>query len=444
MRVADALSGLTDRVSLTASVSPLWLLLAVAAFTLACLGAFAASSMLVYSPTKLLNRLDGDQTRVDDLAAREGELQVTARLFLVGGLCGTVLALQYGFDPDSLPWTLTAFGALALFLCGVLPAAVAERAAEATVLRLEPLLRWPGVLLRWPVVRPIQLATRGALRLLRIREEPTSNPAEVAEEVMAAVADSVTEDELPAEEKTWIGNIVNLKDVQVSAIMTPRTDIAAIPASASLREAMAIAARHGFSRYPVFADKIDEIVGVFHVKDALRLPAGPALEASVRTLVHPPLFVPETMRGAQLLRRFQAGKLHLAIVLDEYGGTAGLVSVEDVLEEIVGDIADEHDAAEPAAAPEESIQVVEQGRIVEIPARTPVEEVNALLGTELPEDGDWETIAGLVIAHLNKIPAVGETFAIDGAEFKVLRADDRRLSRLRVTAVHAPAPEPRG
>jgi len=151
------------------------------------------------------------------------------------------------------------------------------------------------------------------------------------------------------------------------------------------------------------------------------------------------LFVPETMGAAQLLRRFQAGHQHMAIVLDEYGTTAGVVSVEDVLERIVGDIGDEYDDPHETTPAPEQIRVIEAGRVLEIPARTTVAEVNELLGTELSEEGDWETVAGLVIARCSHIPRVDETVVVDGVEFRVLAADERRVQRLRATAL---APQP--
>jgi CBS domain containing-hemolysin-like protein len=200
-----------------------------------------------------------------------------------------------------------------------------------------------------------------------------------------------------------------------------------------------VALQHGFSRYPVYRERVDDIAGIFFGKDALRLlQAEGDAQKPVETMMRPPLFVPESMGVAQLLRRFQADKVHIAIVLDEYGTTAGVVSVEDVLEQIVGDIADEYDAADAAAGAGEQIAVVEAGRVVDVPGRTTVEEVNELLGTELPEDGDFETIAGLVIHHTNRIPALDELIQVDGVEFRVLQADDRRIGRLRVTA---PSPE---
>jgi CBS domain containing-hemolysin-like protein len=211
-----------------------------------------------------------------------------------------------------------------------------------------------------------------------------------------------------------------------------------------LREAVEKAREHGFSRYPVYRDRIDEVTGVFYVKDALRLlqDDGKQLaDAPLRTMLRDVLFVPETTGAAQLLRRFQAGNQHLAVVIDEYGTTVGIVTVEDVLEAIVGDIGDEYDApaTTATAADGDRVRIVETGRVVELPARTGVAEVNQLLGSELPEDGDWETIAGLVIARLDHIPVVDETVAIDGVEFRVLQADERRIRRLRATLL---APQP--
>jgi magnesium and cobalt transporter len=143
------------------------------------------------------------------------------------------------------------------------------------------------------------------------------------------------------------------------------------------------------------------------------------------------------------LKRFQAGNQHLAVVIDEYGTTVGIVTVEDVVEQIVGDIGDEYDP--PAAATDATaVRVVEAGRVLELPARTVVAEVNELLGTSLPESGDWETVAGLVIARLNHIPTVGETVVVDNVEFRVLQADDRRVHLLRATLLSPEVAEERG
>jgi CBS domain containing-hemolysin-like protein len=433
-------SGDWQSVELAATISPLGAVGVLGCLAIASFGSFCVASLAVYSPTKLQNRLPvaAGTSLVQELERREGEFRIMARFYNIAGLIGALVAVESAVDAASLPWALVVLSVVALFACGSVPSAVADARAEATLLRTMPVLRGGLLLLRWPVVLPVQAITGGILRVLRIREEQPNDAEELAEEVMAAVADTVTENKLAAEEKTWIGNIVGLKDLQVSAIMTPRPDLVALPSDTPIRDAVQQALNHGFSRYPVYRDKVDEIIGIFYVKDALRVP-GESAEAGlpVQTMLRPTLFVPESMGVAQLLRRFQADKVHMAIVLDEYGTTAGLVSVEDVLEQIVGDIGDEYDADGADAG--DSIAVVEAGRVVEVPGRTAVGEINRLLGTEIRDDGDWETIAGYAIHHLNRIPAPDETFVVDGVEFRVLQADDRRIGRLRLTA-HAPEP----
>ena len=152
------------------------------------------------------------------------------------------------------------------------------------------------------------------------------------------------------------------------------------------------------------------------------------------TLLRDPLFVPETTSAAQLLSRVQAGNQHMAIVIDEYGTTVGLATVEDLVEQIVGEIEDEYDP-QPSEQNIEQIVVIEAGRVLEIPGRTSVQDINKLLGSQLSDDGDWETVAGLVIDSCNRIPAVGETVVVGDIEFRVLEADERRVQRLRVTSI---------
>jgi putative hemolysin len=427
-------------VDISATVSPPMLAVALACLGIATFGALGSSSLAVYSPTKLQNRhgTQVGEALVRELERREREYRVVARFYFLGGLIGSLLSLQAAVDADTTPWAMGALVALVLLLCGSLPTAVADARAEATLLRILPILRGGLLVLRWPVVLPVLALTGGLLRMLRIREEPSSTPEDVTENVLAAVADTVTEDALADDEKAWIGNIVGLKDLQVSTIMTPRPDLVALQADLPLRQAVQHAQEHGFSRYPVYRDRIDEIVGIFYVKDALRLgqAGGPSPDQPVSAIMRAPLFVPESMAVPQLLRRLQTDKVHLAVVLDEYGTTAGVVSVEDVLEMIVGDIGDEYDAPEGAA---DQVTVVDAGHVVEVPGRIDLEEVNKLLDLELPEDGDWETIAGFLIHHLNRIPVRDEVVLIDGVEFRVLVANDRRVDRVRVTA---PAPQP--
>jgi putative hemolysin len=281
------------------------------------------------------------------------------------------------------------------------------------------------------------------VRALRIQKKASADPAEVQKQVMAAVADNVDEAELADAERTWIGNIVTLKDLQVATVMTPRPDITALDESISLREAVDQALEHEFSRYPVYRERIDEVVGIFYVKDAMRLlqqdPEKMA-DTPLKSILREPLFVPETTGAAQLLRRIQSGNQHMAIVIDEYGTTVGLATIEDLVEEIVGEIEDEYDPPSSEQG-DEQIRIVEAGRVLEIPARTTVQDINRLLGSQLSDDGDWETVAGLVIDNANRIPTTGETLVVGDVEFRVLEADERRVQRLRVTLLETSPPE---
>ena len=428
------------------AVAPLPMLAALGAAAVASFGAFAMASLIAYSPTRLAQLLEEDGVadpveRTATIDRRDDEyLLVAAAMVAAAWVLGSV-ALANAIDPAHRPWADVVFVLVMLLFGASLPIAVARLRPERTLIRVLPVVHAVWLALRWPLVVPIVATTRLGLRLVGLGTAATPDPAEMQRQVMAAVADTVADTPLAQEERTWIGNIVGLKDVQVSTLMTPRPDIVAFPETMLVRDAVQKALEHGFSRYPVYRDRIDEVAGVFYVKDALRLlqdDGGVPANATLRSMLRETVFVPETTRAAQLLRRFQAGNQHMAIVIDEYGTTVGLVTIEDVIEEIVGEIEDEYDPP-PQGTSDEEIHVVENGRVLELPARTPVAEINRLLGSELPEEGDWETVAGLVIARLNHIPVVDETVAIDGVEFRVLQADERRIRRLRATLL---SPQP--
>lgn len=435
--VTSLVPGLLPPPQFSLQVDPAQLLLAVLSLAVATTGSVTAAALLVYSPTKLHRRLGNGQREavVEELQRRDGDYQSIARILAVAGVIAAFLMTERAVGGH--PLALVLFALLTLLLCGVLPGAIAEARAERIVVRALPVLRFLRGLLGYPLVLPLRTATRWILGALRVREQPPSDPDEIADDIAAAVIDSARDNALADEEKVWIGNLVALKDLRVSEAMTPRTDIVALEAGTLLSAAVQQAIETGHSRYPVYEDRVDNIVGVFYAKDALRLNKNghAASDASVRNMLREPLFVPETMGVVELLRQFKASKVQIAIVLDEYGGTAGLISIEDIFEEIVGDISDEYDLDE-----EEPIKVVEEGRVLEISARTRVDEVNDLLHTDLSETGDYDTIAGYVFSHLGRIPKVGETFQLDNVEFNILRADDRRLGRIRV-AVLASRPE---
>lgn len=422
------------------SIEPMYAFLSLAAAAIGSYGAIAAASLIGYSPTRLGQLLD-EQRRPDkdqlteEFGARDREYFLVAIIYAAAGWVWGMLMLREAIDANNYPWALAIWVALMLFGAGSLPGAMADARAERSVLRVLPLLRIGWTALRWPLVLPLQGTTRLAMRALRLQRPETDDPAEVQKQVMAAVADNVNETELADAERTWIGNIVTLKDQDVATVMTPRPDITALPETISLHEAVDQALEHEFSRYPVYRERIDEVVGIFYVKDALRfMQQSPQklTETPLQTLLRDPLFVPETTGAAELLRRMQAGNQHMAIVIDEYGTTVGLATVEDLIEEIVGEIEDEYDPPISEQS-EDQIRIIEAGRVLEIPARTSIQDVNKVLGSQLSDAGDYETVAGLVIDTCNRIPTTGETVVVDDVEFRVLEANERRVQRLRVT-----------
>jgi len=409
--------------------SPWTLAGAFACLVLAALGATVGTSLLVYSPTKLARRLKYGEARLTRLRTFEPQLVVTARILSVLGGAGACLCAA-AIGGSFLPSMAVGIAALLLAaLCGALPPALAATRAEAVVARGWPILAAARTLLL-PLLVPARAFARAALRVARIPEQPTEDPDEIAEDIIDAVADSDRGNALEAEEKSWIANIVDLKDLQVSAIMTPRTDVIALPADQTLAEALQLVTETGHSRYPVHAGRVDEVVGLLYAKDVLDVVnAGqPLSQRRVRDLMRKPLFVPETMGARDLLRQLKQAKVHIAIVLDEYGGTAGLITVEDILEEIVGDLADEFDDEEEA-----ELTVADDKSVVEVSGRARIADVNAALGgAELPEHDDYDTLAGYVFSRLGRIPKVSERVELDGIEFTVLRGDARRIDRLRL------------
>jgi len=226
-----------------------------------------------------------------------------------------------------------------------------------------------------------------------------------------------------------------VSETQVRDIMVPRSDIVFVDEDANPATFLPIVIESGHSRFPVLDDKRENVVGILLAKDLLPLAAEPTRRFDVRDLLRPVAFVPESKRLNVLLREFRERRHHLAIVVDEYGGISGLVTIEDVIEQIVGEIDDEHDLAEEA-----NIRRHRDERYT-VKARTPLAEFNEYFGVTWAADR-YETIGGLVIDELGHLPARGEELAYQGFEFKVLRADRRRVRLLRVIRLSERRPTP--
>ncbi len=246
-----------------------------------------------------------------------------------------------------------------------------------------------------------------------------------SEEELLAVADlAVEEDVIEEDERALIESVIELGDTVVREVMVPRPDMVTVTSDFRIADAMEVVILNGYSRIPVCGAGIDDVVGVVHAKDLMRAERDGQEERTVGELARPSHHVPETKRVASLLREMQHDRFHLAIVVDEYGGTAGLVTLEDIIEELLGEIVDEFDVEDPMIEP------LPDGD-VRVNARMPLDEVNDLLHAHLPE-GDWDTVGGLFLSELGHVPTNGERVVVDGWELTAQRVQGRRIGRIRI------------
>jgi len=215
----------------------------------------------------------------------------------------------------------------------------------------------------------------------------------------------------------------------VREVMVPRTDMITVSADATVAQVIEVSIQHGFSRIPVSGEGIDDIVGVLHIKDLMRAEHAEGGDENVGSYLRSPHYVPETKKVSELLPEMQSEQFHIAIVIDEYGGTAGLVTLEDLIEELIGEIVDEFDREEPLLEP------LPNGE-VRVDARLPVDELEEILRIEFPA-GDWDTVGGLLFDQLGHVPVEGEHVDLSGHRLAAERVQGRRIQRVRVTRVPA-------
>jgi putative hemolysin len=253
--------------------------------------------------------------------------------------------------------------------------------------------------------------------------EPAVNGAAADSEANAPAAQEQAEEGISeVEGRELLQSIVDFTETLVREVMTPRPDIIAIPADASLDQLRALFREEQYSRIPVFRKDLDNIIGIVFVKDLVGLP--PGAEPPLTTLMRSAYMVPESKRVSELLKEMQRRQAQTAIVVDEYGGTAGLVTVEDLLEEIVGEIRDEYDVESETVTDEGDGTFVFSGKVN-------VDEVRDRLGVEIEREG-FETLGGYLLSHLGHMPYVGETFDVDELAVEVLEVERRRITKVRV------------
>ncbi|HKF00617.1 MAG TPA: hemolysin family protein [Actinomycetes bacterium] len=254
------------------------------------------------------------------------------------------------------------------------------------------------------------------------------------DEIKATVDEASRSGEIEAEEREMIHSIFEFGDTIVREVMVPRPDIVAVEITASLEDVLQVILHSGYSRIPVYKGDLDDVQGLVYAKDVLRaLNEGQADKPLVELLRQPP-FLPESMRAADVLREMRNRASHMAILLDEYSGTAGLVTIEDLLEEIVGEIVDEYDREEP------NVEPLPDGGY-RVSARLAIDEVNELLGVELPAT-EWDTIGGLLFNLVGEVPREGQEVEVQGLRLRAERVQGHRVGRVRIHRVGEPRPQP--
>ena len=246
-------------------------------------------------------------------------------------------------------------------------------------------------------------------------------------QILSILSEAENDGVVKAERADMIEGVMDLDDFDITKVMTPRSRIDALDVTSSWEEMLQFAVDSGRTRIPIFEEKIDNILGVLFVKDLL----GESLRSEnkrrpLRKLLRKPISAPDTMKLDEMLKTFLAGRMHMAVVTDEYGGLAGVVTIEDILEEIVGEIEDETDDSRPK--PFKPINKNE----AEVAAEFPIDELNEKLGLALPEEEEFATVGGLLMAQNNRIPRVGHEIEIDEIKFVILEANRRSIRRVRV------------
>ncbi|HWG73333.1 MAG TPA: hemolysin family protein [Acidimicrobiales bacterium] len=340
---------------------------------------------------------------------------VTARVF---GALGVVIG--------------TVFEIIVIFVVAELvPKTWAVQHSQRAALLAAPIV---AALMAFP---PLRWITRGLIAMSNailpgkgIKQGPY-----VSEEELLAMADTAADEEvIEREERTLIHSIIDFGDTVVREVMVPRPDMVVVESRGLVADVIDITIAAGYSRIPVYGQGIDDIIGIVYAKDLLRAEREGRQGEQVSAIMREAQFTPESKRVSELMREMQLIKQHMAIVVDEYGGTAGLVTLEDLIEEIVGEIVDEYDMEEAA------VQRLGDGGL-RVTARMPIDEVNDLIEGRLPE-GDWDTVGGLVYSRLGHVPSEGEEVDCDGVVLVAERVQGRRIGRVRISPVaHASGAE---
>lgn len=348
---------------------------------------------------------------------------LAGRVLAVAGVSAFTAHLVAGYFDDTIMLLSVGVSAVIYAILSEIAQTLARRTANRIGLKL---FRWcrPLELLLAPVSWPVLLVSRATERLFA---EPEAVPSHIAEREVEHILDKHEEQgALPEGHAELLMNVLEFKDTIAREVMVPRTRMVAIEASMPIDDVVERVMQEGHSRYPVYRERLDRVEGVLHAKDLFQAMRHAKLSSITQLVRKNVLYVPEAKKIGDLLKEMQVRRQHLAVVIDEFGGTSGIVTLEDILEEIVGEIQDEHDAEESL------VQELEPGRFL-VDARVSIHDLGELIDAPLtPSEEGFDSLGGLVIESFGRVPQVGEQIRIDGIDITVREADDRTVQRVEI------------
>jgi len=413
------------------------ILVVLLAATVSLLFSSLTYSLRDYSRPKLADRLRelGMSDWYERTVDRTGDLifvtafgRLFANLFVfIGVLNATRVMMNAGQEWTRYAIAVVITSIITLFCSVAIPHALAEHVGEALVAHSARFLHGLRVTLR-PVTKIMHMVDRAVCNLAGRPDDDDGSQREeqIEQEILSAVEEGEKEGVVDVQEREMIQSVIEFGDITVADAMTARPDIMGVPLSAQLEQVKSIFEESGHSRLPVYEGTLDKIVGVLYSRDLIRLLGQPAEAFNVKLAMRAPVYVPQTKPLRDLLNDFRQHKVHMAIVLDEYGGTAGLVTIEDVFKELVGELSDEHEPSEPSM-----IKRIDD-RIAEADARIFIEQINRILGLDIPEDAGYETLGGFVSTSVGRIPDPGVSFERNGVRYTITDAEPQRVIRVRI------------
>lgn len=315
-------------------------------------------------------------------------------------------------------------GAISTVVSVVVPLAIARHGGEVAIGVFARVLLAMRLLMR-PAIAAMQAVDHLVGRAAGPQTEEQEQQA-IEDQILTAVEEGEKEGVVDEQEREMIESVIEFRDATAREVMTARTDIIALDATSTLAQVREMIEQTGHSRVPVYEGTLDHIAGVLYARDLLKYVGESAIQFDMKQAIRPALFAPETKPLRDLLRDFRVLKVHMAIILDEYGGTAGLVTIEDILEQLVGEISDEHEPHEPAM-----LKKIDE-RTYEVDARMAIAELNQLLPVSLPEDPEIRTLGGAVSNAVGRVPEKGLALTLGTVRIHVIDAEPQRVNRVRM------------